>query len=552
MTGTAEGTTTDGTPPDGRTLRDCLRHAARWFPDAEAVRYKDRSLSYGELQRMSSALAATLRDAGVRPGDRVGLWLNKSPEAVVAVHAVLQAGAAYVPVDPMAPPLRAAYILADCQVRALVTTREHLTLLAQDAPSGPLLAVLVDERPAPRSWPTGAAFGHVTCVSWDEAIAARPRTGLNPVSGPRPGDLAYVLYTSGSTGAPKGVMLSHRNGRVFADWATRLLALTEHDRIAGHAPLHFDLSVFDVFAAATAGATLVLVPENRQSMGAALNRLVLEERITVWYSVPSALMRMLAATDHTPLTEAALRAVLFAGEVFPVKHLRELHQAVPRAALYNLYGPTETNVCTYHQVTEADLAPTRSRPVSIGRACPYAGISVVDASGAVLPEAEAEGELCVSGASVMLGYWGDPVLTKERLLPGDGNGAGPLVHRTGDLVRRDADGDLTFLGRRDHMVKVRGYRVELGEVESALLRHPTVQEAVVLAVSAADGALRLEACVVPRPGAQPQEADLRRHCLQTVPRYMVPERLHVRTRLPLTSTGKVDRRALAATLGATP
>lgn len=530
----------------GGTLCDYLEAAAQRHPDAVAVRFRNRSISYVELDELSGALAATLAGAGIGTGDRVGIWLTKSIEAVVAVHAVLKLGAAYVPVDPIAPIRRATYILSDCRVRALVTTREHHALL-DDATQwglGLSLVVLADCHVAPS--PTRL----ISCLGWAEAMTAVSRPDAGRLTAPQPDDLAYILYTSGSTGAPKGVMLSHRNGRVFVDWALRRFGVTGDDRVASHAPFHFDLSIFDVFATAGVGARLVLVPENRQSLGQALNRFVIDEDISIWYSVPNVLVRMLTAANGSLLATSSLRVVLFAGEVFPIKHLQHLRRAVPGADLYNLYGPTETNVCTFHQVGDDDVGLEQTQPLPIGRGCGYATTVLIDEAGEVIDGIGAEGELCIGGDSVMLGYWGDPDKTRQRLVPRPGDGCGALAYRTGDIVRRDARGDLVFIGRRDHMVKIRGHRIELGEIETVLLGHSDVLEAAVVAVPEADESLRLEGCVISRAGSQPTETDLRRHCLEALPRYMLPERIHVLESLPMTSTGKIDRPALTASLEA--
>ena len=526
------------------TLCDYLTTAAREYPDHAAVRYKDQSISYADLDQMSDALAARLILAGVRPGERVGIWLNKSIQAIVSIYAILKAGAAYVPLDPIAPIKRMMYILSDCQVRCLFTTQERLALLDESFLQDlrPALLVLAD-RVVTRPLPAG-----IPLLVWPEALSATPHYDSGQAQVVNPDQLAYILYTSGSTGSPKGVMLSHRNGRVFVDWAHQRFRLTANDRLSSHAPFHFDLSILDIFGAASAGATLVLVPENQQGLGVALVRLVVEEAISVWYSVPTALIRMLEANNSMLLASSRLRVVLFAGEVFPIKHLRRLRAVVPGAELYNLYGPTETNVCTFYQVTDDDVAPTRTQPVSIGQDCSYAQTFTVDDSGMPLDLTDSvEGELCVGGDSVMLGYWGDPIKTAQRLIPcHESLASSEYAYRTGDIVKRDERGNYLFIGRRDHMVKSRGYRIELGEIEAALLSHEGVHEAAVIAISNTEIGAQLEGYIVPHYGVELVESDLRQHCLHMLPRYMLPERFHLVQAFPHTSTGKIDRQELIA------
>ncbi|MFE5661034.1 amino acid adenylation domain-containing protein [Streptomyces sp. NPDC056517] len=517
-----------------RTLNDLLTHTAAARPTAEAVRHRGRSTDYAGLDRAATAFAATLREQGVRPGDRVGLWFGKSTETLVTLHAILKCGAAYVPVDPATPVARAAYILGDCAVRCLVTDAPRLALLQEHGvPAALRTAVLVGDEPVLPGDPA------LRSTSWAQAVDRPAPDGFTPAD-VGPDDLAYILYTSGSTGTPKGVMLSHRNALAFVDWTVTEFGLTAEDRLSSHAPVHFDLSVFDVFAAVSAGACLVLVPEHQRALGPALNRLVAEEGVTVWYSVPGALIRMLDAKNRALLESSRLRTVLFAGEPFALKHLRRLRAALPEAALHNLYGPTETNVCTHHRVTDADLAPDRTASPPIGRPCPYADARLLGPDGRPVPDVPgAEGELCVTGDSVMLGYWG-------RTPPVEAAGGAARTHRTGDLVRSLEGGGYLYLGRRDHMIKIRGHRVEPEEIEAVLMRLPDVHEAVCVAVPDADGNHELQAHVVPADGAAPEPADLRAHCVATLPRYMVPAAFHLAGSFPRTSTGKTDRRALAA------
>lgn len=527
-------------------MPDLASPVARWAaerPDAPAVEYREACISYRELDAASSALAVTLRARGIGPGSCVGIWLRKSIESVVAVYGVLRAGAAYVPIDPIAPAGRARRMMADCEMACLITNGEQL---------GPLLSAPVREQTrfvviAVGDHGVADAGAEVSeIIGWDEAATASAEAdALHSLPDADPRSLAYILYTSGSQGDPKGVALSHANGRCFAEWAVVEFGLGPCDRVSGHAPLHFDLSVLDLFATSLAGACLVLVPESWTGLGGALNRLVADGQITVWYSVPNALTRMLGARNSALLAGSSLRTILFAGEPFNVSQLRELQRLAPAATLYNLYGPTETNVCTFHRLRAADLGPDRIEPPPIGRACPYASTFLIDQNGQLVPhEPGRTGELCVTGESVMLGYWRDCELTAAKTVTISDDEAGPgAAYRTGDLVSIDADLNYVFRGRADDMVKIRGFRVALGEVESVLSGAPNVREVACAAVTGQDGEKWIEAFLVPGPDSC-DELQLRRHCLAALPRYMVPERFHVVTALPRTRTGKLDRRSL--------
>jgi amino acid adenylation domain-containing protein len=478
-------------------LHQLLTRSAARYPDNLAVWALGRSLTYAELDRRSNQLANLLRARGVLKGDRVGLYAPKSVDVVAAMFGVLKAGGVYVPVDVQQPAQRAAYLVENCEMKAVIGTRAAV----EGLPALPIAIEDVDFTSLP-----------------SEPVPAVEQS---------PTDLAYILYTSGSTGRPKGVMISHRNALTFVNWCADTFRVQPEDRLSNHAPLHFDLSVFDVYNAIKAGASIHMVPPKVAPFPESLAKFMEEQGITVWYSVPSALILLILHASARVQSLKQLRLVLFAGEIFPMKYLRRLAELLPHADLYNLYGPTETNVCTYYRVQRALLAKQERLP--IGKACENAEAYAVN------------GELYVRGPGVALGYWGDAEKTRKSFQRN--------VYKTGDLVTLlDEEGNFDFLGRRDSMIKSRGYRIELGEIEAALLSHPGVQEAIAVPLPDEEVGARIKAFIAPHVKDSVSIAALLQHCSMRIPKYMLPEQVEFRESLPKTSTGKIDRVLLSAEL----
>jgi len=486
-------------------LYELLINAADKDPAALAVVDASGSVDYGTLDRRANALAHRLRDLGVDRGDRIVIWADKSVDMVAGMQAVLRVGAAYVPVDATTPASRVALLVCDCDATVILTTAVREPLISAEVGSTRVIQDLAEQL---------------------QADSARVNADVHM------DDLAYILYTSGSTGTPKGVCISHCNACAFIDWAVTELDASPRDRFANHAPLTFDLSVLDLYAAFASGASVHLIAPELAYAPVQLVDFLYQEHITVWYSVPSALTLMMR--DGRLLDRPApsrLRAVMFAGEPFSITWVRRL-AGWTDARLLNLYGPTETNVCTFHEVIPTDL--DRDRPVPIGTAACGNKVWIRRSDGCT-GEPGDEGQLFVEGPTVMRGYWGQQ---PHR---------GPYA--TGDIVKVLFDGSLDYIGRRDEMVKVRGNRIELGEVETAYTTHPDVAETAAVVVGQGADA-QLVVFVVPLPNRRPGVLALRAHCAQRLPRYMVPDDVHLIDELPRTRNGKLDRAKLASRISA--
>lgn len=518
-------------------LHHIIDETALRYPDKDAFRFKDSSLSYAALAQRASCLALVLNDRGVRPGDRVGIYLRKSLETAVAVFGIMKAGAAYVPLDPELPTARLAAILSDADIRHVVTqdalsARLH-TLVAETDDTD--LQCLIGPTRQDRD-----ATGHdgLDTVPWAEVNQASKT--WHPTSQPGPDHMAYLMYTSGSTGLPKGIVHTHASGLSYARCAADVYELRAEDRLSGFPPLHFDQSTFDYFSGPLAGATTVIIPEAHMMMPASLSKLMEDERLSVWYSVPYVLTQLLLRGVLASRDLRTLRWVLFGGESFPPKHLRALMQQWPHARFSNVYGPAEVNQCTFYHVPAPPEPSTEAIP--IGSAWPEAECLVLNGDRPV-PEGDT-GELVVRTSTMMQGYWNRPRLNAQAFYQRVHHGVAETFYRTGDLVRRDQDGTLWFLGRKDRQIKARGYRIELSEVETALLHHPDVENAAAYAIPDGNGLKRIEAVITVKPDASADPEAVRAEAARHLPSYALPATIDILDRFPRTSTGKIDHRAL--------
>jgi amino acid adenylation domain-containing protein len=500
-------------------------------PDAVALVAGEEGaeqLSYGELLRRIHRLAHYLRSLGVGPETPVGLCLERSLEMVVGLLAILETGGAYVPLDPAYPRERLDHILADTALPVLVTERHLLGVFGE------------------------VALSRVqgVCLDADRAsIAACPGTALGvPVTGE---GLAYVIYTSGSTGRPKGVMVRHGSLGRFVGAARALYGLRSADRVLQFASISFDTSAEEIYPCLTAGATLVLrgdamLRSSADFLDACRARQVtlLDLPTAYWHGLAADLISGRAGEGWPP----ALRGVILGGErVLPERADAWSRQVGPGVSLWNTYGPTEgTIVATAYDLGSAPTIVDGLREVPMGRPLVGARAYVLDAPLEPAPVG-VPGELCLGGAGVARGYLGRPELTAERFLPDPfALEAGLRLYRTGDLVRWRPGGDLEFLGRIDRQVKVRGFRIELGEIEAALAAHPAVREVAVLAREDTPGERRLVAYVTSPTERETTPGELRAFLAERLPEHMVPAAFVTLAALPLTGSGKVDRRALPA------
>ena len=511
-------------------LQNYLVESAAKYPERPAVIEPDNGeITYKSFDALTNRIRDRLVAMGISQGDRVGIMVHKTVDSVSCVYGILKTGAAYVPVDVTGPIARAAYILTDCETKVVFVEKALAESLQAeiDALDGNTQCVLLD---AP-------GMGKAITAALDDLDASQGPAAETQTYPSQETDLAYILYTSGSTGRPKGVPLTHANGMAFVQWCADTFKPTHEDRFSAHAPFHFDLSILDLYTPVMHGACIVLIGEEMGKEPLRLAQVISSSEITIWYSAPSILTMLLQFGGIADQNLSKLRIILFAGEVFPVGHLRNLMTQVPHPKYYNLYGPTETNVCTYEPVPE-DFATSGQENLAIGPVCEHLTALVVDPDGEPVSRGEI-GELIISGLNVMNGYWNLPEQTANAFFEKPEG----KFYRTGDLVTEDENASFTYVGRRDRMIKKRGFRVELGEIEAKLHLHPDILEAAVVAVSDDEG-VKVHAHYATQGGQKISAIKLKKFSSEHLPVYMVPDTFTVHESLPKTSTDKTDYQSM--------
>jgi amino acid adenylation domain-containing protein len=512
-----------------KLLQDYAAHSAERAGDSIALAMGDERMTYAELERLSDRLAAQLVDAGCGPGDRIGLLIPKRPLAMVAMHATMKAGAVYVPLDSESPPARLARIVEAAEPKILFAVPE----------AGERLDALAESVTLPPVWSTEA-----DPIAGERVQSERAR-GDWDVDAPAPGvrvrpeDPAHLLFTSGSTGQPKGVVITHAMVTAFVDWGVDYFGMSADDRNSGHPPLHFDLSTFDMYATFSAGAQLHLVSPTMNVDPRSMAALIRDSELTQWFSVPTVLTYM-AKFDAVEQDDfPTLERLLWCGEVLPTPVLAHWMRKLPHVTFTNLYGPTEATIASSYY-TMPGVPDDETVPVPIGVACDGEELIVLDEQLQAVPVGEI-GDLYLAGVGLSPGYWRDEEKTAAAFLPDPRTPGGEArIYKTGDLARVDEDGLVHFLGRADSQIKSRGYRIELGEIESALNAIDGVRECAVVGVDV-EGFEGTAICAayVTDSGIEPPA--LRGQLTDALPSYMLPARWLTLDALPKNQNGKIDR-----------
>lgn len=516
-------------------LHQAVSATADAAPERVAFRAGKQQVTYGELECQSNRMARMLLDNGAAKGDRIGVLMPRCVESVIAIYGVFKAGCVFVALDPNLAAGALATLVDNCGISQLLTHEKKNKIVSQ------LLKLSASK-----------SITHVVGFESADAetdVELQAWNGLNSFDQTQPDvkidlmDPAYIMYSSGSTGQPKGITHTHFSGMSYSRLSIKTYKVVAEDVIGNHSPINFDMSTFGYFTSCLAGATTVLVPEAHTKFPRSLAQLIADEKITIWYSVPLALIQLHLRGCLEEFDLSNLRWIKFGGEPFPPKYLRGLMKALPNCRFSNVYGPAEVNQCTYFHVPESLVAQEHADPIPIGNIWDQAVGRILDAEENVVTNGSV-GELVVHSPTMMQGYWGRPGQTQQSLVSiADENGKELLYYRTGDLVRDLGSGNLLFVCRKDRQVKVRGYRVELDEVENAINALDCVEEAGVFCV-VRNHSNEIRARAIIQVDAEANAQTIKVELGKSLSWYCIPTEIEILSELPRTGSGKIDRNQL--------
>ena len=509
------------------TLADILAESATKYPNKTALRVENSSLTFREVDEKCNQLAHTLTVNGIKKGNCVGIYLNRCIESFIAVHAILKLGAIFVPIDAKSPIARIKTIVEDCSIGTIITSEDQSLCTAE------LQQVLPDLNYL------GTSKG-ASSKTWEEIFSGTNRNHINCAISST--DLAYIIFSSGSTGVPKGIVHTHYSGLSYAKQVAELYNLNETDRIVNHSALSSDISTLAYFASPMVGATTLLLSDMQCMVPASLSAFLEKESATVWYSVPLALKQLLNYGAMQSRNLSALRWILYAGEPIAVQDACDLIKILPQAMFSNIYGPTETNQCTFYNFKEID---PEAQEISLGTVWDAAEYLIIDENDKIITNPIGTGELVIHSSTTMKGYWKSKKPENEVFFWPKNVPSEKKYYRTGDIIRVDSQNQMFFIGRKDSQVKIQGYRVELKEIEHQLGRLYYLSDwAAIADKTTKDYAFIVVFVVLKNPKDQNQRILIKDHLKQFLPSFAVPEKIVILNEMPYANSGKKDYKKL--------